>query len=222
MNRSHTAVFDIIGTCFSLEKTRQALLAMGAPETALDLWFAETLRDFFAFSHAGGYASMKKVLEAELGRTLGKLGIEASDAQRRQVVGTFAELDPRPDLSPAVDLLSHSGWRVLALTNGSDTSTRALLERAGIANRFADLASADSISISKPNRALYELARSRSEGVPWMVAAHAWDIAGAALAGMHTAFITSVEGSYLDVYPLPDIVAPTLLEAARAMIGGRR
>jgi len=48
----------------------------------------------------------------------------------------------------------------------------------------------------------------------------AWDIAGAARAGLRTAFISSVEGSYLGVYPKPDVVAGSLLEAARAMVGG--
>ncbi len=44
-----------------------------------------------------------------------------------------------------------------------------------------------------------------------MVAARAWDIAGAALAGLRTAFVTEMEGSYLDgVYPAPDAVAPSL------------
>ena len=42
-----TAVFDIIGTCFSLEKPRRALTRLGAPEHALELGFAQALRDSF-------------------------------------------------------------------------------------------------------------------------------------------------------------------------------
>jgi hypothetical protein len=54
-----TAVFDIIGTCFSLEKPRHALGKLGAPDYALEMWFAQALRDSFAFSHAGPtYRSM--------------------------------------------------------------------------------------------------------------------------------------------------------------------
>lgn len=48
-----TVAFDIIGTCFSLE-TRQRLVALGAPKHALQVWFAQTLRNAFALSHAGG------------------------------------------------------------------------------------------------------------------------------------------------------------------------
>jgi len=72
--------------------------------------------------------------------------------------------------------------------------------------------------VTNPNRAVYELALAHSGAEAWMVAAHAWDIAGASRAGLHTAFIRSVEGSYLEVYPRPDVLADSLLEAARAMV----
>jgi 2-haloacid dehalogenase len=215
---SPTAVFDIIGTCFSLEKPQRALSRLGAPELALELWFTQTLRDSFAFSHAGGYVPLKDVLRAELARTARQLGLQASDEDLRGVLGTFAELDPRPDLADAVQVLADGGWRLLALTNGSSESIRALLERAGVVARFGGLLSCDSISITKPNRAVYELALEESGGETWMVAAHAWDIAGASRAGLRTAFISSAEGSYLDVYPKPDLVAGSLLVAAQAMV----
>lgn len=101
---------------------------------------------------------------------------------------------------------------------GAEESTRCLLERAGVADGFDALLSCDSISVTKPNRAAYQLALERSRPEAWMVAAHAWDIVGASRAGLKTAFVTSVEGSYLDVYPKPDVVAGSLLEAARTMI----
>lgn len=101
---------------------------------------------------------------------------------------------------------------------GAGDSTRGLLERAGLVDRFDALLSCDSISITKPNRAAYQLALERSGVETWMVAAHAWDVAGASRAGLKTAFVTSVEGSYLDVYPKPDVLAGSLLEAAQAML----
>jgi 2-haloacid dehalogenase len=214
-----TAVFDIIGTCFSLDKPRQALAGLGAPAGALDLWFAQSLRDSFAFSHAGGYAPLKEVLAGELARYVRQLGLRASADDLRSLLQTFAELHPRPELADALAVLGDRGWQLLALTMGAAESTRGLLERAGVADRFDLLISCDSISVTKPNRAVYQLALERSGAETWMVAAHAWDIAGASRAGLKTAFVTSVEGSYLEVYPKPDVVAASLLEAARAMVG---
>jgi 2-haloacid dehalogenase len=47
-----------------------------------------------------------------------------------------------------------------------------------------------------------------------MVAAHAWDIAGASRAGLRTAFITQQEKDYLSIYPQPEVVASNLVAAA--------
>jgi 2-haloacid dehalogenase len=53
-----------------------------------------------------------------------------------------------------------------------------------------------------------------------MVAAHAWDIAGAACAGLRTAFINKEEKDYLGVYPQPEIIASDLVEAAKQIVEG--
>src|SRR4028119_40666 len=82
MKTKGAVIFDIIPTCFSLDKPRERLVELGVPPHALELWFAQTLRDAFALSHAGSYRPLKEVLEAELPRTLKVLGIEA-DAQMR-------------------------------------------------------------------------------------------------------------------------------------------
>lgn len=52
----------------------------------------------------------------------------------------------------------------------------------------------------------------------WMVAAHAWDIAGAIGAGLRTAFITQQKKEYLSIYPQPEIVASSLVAAASKIV----
>ena len=123
MTTRGTVVFDIIGTCFSLEKPRQRLVELGAPTYALDLWFAQTLRDAFALSHAGGYRPLKQVLEAELPRTMKVLGIDLDTIQLSHVVASFAELELQPGALEAFQILTEAGWQLIALTNGSEDST---------------------------------------------------------------------------------------------------
>ncbi|MEG4503856.1 hypothetical protein QUA81_13415 [Microcoleus sp. F6_B4] len=130
MNTKGTVVFDIIGTCFSLDKPRQRLVELGAPAHALELWFAQTLRDAFALSHAGSYRPLKEVLEAELPRTLKVLGIEADAQKRSHIVKAFSELELQPEALEAFGILTAFGWKLVALTNGSEESTHKLLERA--------------------------------------------------------------------------------------------
>lgn len=213
-----TITFDMIGTCFSLAKPRQRLTELGAPANALELWFAQTLRDAFSLSHAGGYQPLKQMLEAELPRTLAQLGVETDSAQRSQVVSAFAELDLQPDALDTFEQLVNADWRLVALTNGSLDSTRKLLSRSDALQYFTEVHSCDEIQIIKPHPKVYALVQQNDSDATWMIAAHAWDIAGAVRASLKTAFITSGEGSYLSTYPDPTITAPSLAAAAAQIL----
>ena len=113
MKTRGTVVFDIIGTCCSLEKPRQRLVELGANSHALDLWFAQTLRDAFALSYAGGYRPLKEVLEAELPRTMKILGIDLDTMQLSHVVKSFAELELQSGALEAFQILSEAGWQLV-------------------------------------------------------------------------------------------------------------
>ena len=218
MNTRGTVVFDMIGTCFSLEKPCSRLLEIGAPAYAIQLWFAQTLRDAFALSHAGSYRPLKEVLEAQLPRTLKIIGVEASSVELSHVVSSFTELELQPSARESFRLLTEAGWKLIALTNGSQDSTRQLLEHANARQHFTDILSCDAIQKTKPHPDVYNLVKKDAEGDVWMVAVHAWDIAGAAFSGLKTAFITQEEKEYLSIYPQPNVVASNLFEAANNIL----
>jgi 2-haloacid dehalogenase len=216
---STTIAFDIIGTCFNLSVPRLRLGELGAPDQTLELWFAQTLRDAFALSHAGGYRPLKELLSAELPRTLTRSGVDADSQAISHVVSAFAELEPEPGLGEALTRAVGAGVRLLALTNGSTDSTRQLLERAGVLDRFAALLSCDEVRRTKPHPEVYAMARRQAEGELWLVAAHSWDVAGAVMAGLRGAYVTRQEGSYLSgVYPAPHVTAATVEEAVDAVL----
>jgi len=134
----------------------------------------------------------------------------------------FRELDTRPEAGEACGMFSEAGWTILALTNGAEETTRALLERGGLLARFDAILSCDVVRKAKPHPDVYAMAGERADGELWLVAAHAWDCAGAARAGLRTAWISSVETEYLAVYPPPDVVAGDLVEAATRVLGRAR
>ena len=218
MSDKKIVVFDIIGTCFSLEKPRQQLIKLGAPDFALELWFSQSLRDAFALSHAGGYQPLKEILQAQLPRTLKTFEIEPDRDGLSKVIKTLGELEIQPTATEAFEILKESGWLIVALTNGSKDSTLNLLERANVRKYFTEVYSCDAIAKTKPHPDVYQIIPADNLENAWMVAAHAWDIAGAIRVGMKTAFVSQLEKNYLDVYPRPQIVAENLLEAASQII----
>jgi 2-haloacid dehalogenase len=211
--------FDIIGTFFTLDRPRDRLIALGAPGEMLGLWFAQALRDAFAWSHAGGYRPLKEFLEAALRRSLDSVGVDATEEDAANVMKAFAELDLVDGAEEACSMLLDRGWRILALTNGSEESTRRLLSRVGLADRFSVFLSCDRIGKTKPHPEVYEIARQEAgPGALWLIAAHAWDVAGAARAGLRTCWVSHLEKRYLSIYPEPDVRASGLVEAARAIV----
>jgi 2-haloacid dehalogenase len=213
-----TVAFDMIGTFFSLDRARRAIEEAGAPPHALELWLAQGLRDAFAWSHAGGYAPFAEILRASLVRTLDRLGVPGPDPDPDPIMATMRELDLVPGAEEACTALQDAGWRILALTNSSEEYTRALLDRAGMTDRFTALLSCDEVGTTKPHPDVYGLARKAAEGELWLVAAHGWDVAGAARAGLRTAWISALEGRYLEPFPRPDVTATDLPEAVQQIL----
>jgi 2-haloacid dehalogenase len=211
-----TIAFDVIGTLFSLESLRAELTSRGAPPLALDVWFAESLKEYFALSHSGGYAPFKEVIQAVLARLLQSFDVDPEEAA--EIMPALGRLDPAPGADRCCGTLDDAGCKLIALTNGGEEVTRGLLERGGLLEHFDAIRSCDSIEVSKPHPDVYAMARAEAAGDLWMVAAHAWDIAGAQRAGLKTAWIAAKEGHHLGVYPAPDITAPDLESAAEQVV----
>jgi 2-haloacid dehalogenase len=87
----------------------------------------------------------------------------------------------------------------------------------GLTDRFDAILSADTVRALKPRREPYELA-ARTFAVPisevTLVAAHAWDVAGAHAAGCRAAFVSRPGMPRNPLDPEPDLVGADLGEIA--------
>ncbi|WP_282846290.1 haloacid dehalogenase type II [Microbacterium oxydans] len=99
-----------------------------------------------------------------------------------------------PDSRDGVARLA-ARFRVLGLSNANPESLHALGEHAGLPWHGA--LSADTVEAYKPSPRVYRLAVEEAGGDPervLMVAAHAWDLRGAAAVGMRTAYVPRPAG----------------------------
>lgn len=211
-------VFDIVGTLFSLSAVRHRLEQAGASEEAFDIWFAQALRDYFSRSLADSYVPLKDILESTLPRTLAKADVAATEDTRWAVIEALQELDPAEGAVDACEKLTDAGWKVVAATNSSRAMCEGLLERAHLQRFFSDVVSCDDLGISKPHRRVYEEVERRHPGELWLLAAHAWDVAGAKDAGWRSVWISTLEKVYPAAFPQPDAIATDLREAADTLI----
>jgi 2-haloacid dehalogenase len=218
--RPKIVAFDVIGTLFPIAPLAPRIEALGLPAGALRGWFSAGLRDSFALAATGGFKPLNAVLEQALESVLAEQGVQgATPESKAALLQGLEELPARPDAAAAFRTLADAGMGVMALTNGSDPSTRKLLAAAELDGLVDHVVSVDAVELSKPRREAYahaaQVARVSLDRMA-LVAAHSWDIQGAKAAGMTTAFL-SLERPFSTVMRKPDLQAPSLSELAEQL-----
>lgn len=219
--RPAAVAFDMFQTLFSLEPLRAALVGIGLPPSALELWFARTLRDGFALAATGDYHPFQMVAIATLRGLALEAGVEAPPQSLADVLSLTQELPAQPEACSAMRLLQDAGIKTFALTNGSETGARALLARAGLMELTDDVVSIDHVNAWKPRpepyRRVVELAGLDACRVA-LVAAHAWDCHGAHRAGLTTGWISRTEKIFSPAFGRPDAEGEHVLEVCEALL----
>ncbi|MCI0688059.1 MAG: haloacid dehalogenase type II [Sporichthyaceae bacterium] len=217
-HRPLVVAFDVIETLFPLEPMRVRLARVGQPADRLELWFARILRDAFALTAADGYRPFGEVAASALASVTKDA---LSDAEIEEILAGFRDLDPHPDVEPAIRAVRDAGVRAITLTNGSASNTAALLDRAGLGGYVEKTVSVDEVRRWKPAAEPYRHAADVCGVLPdrmAMVAAHGWDVHGARQAGLVTAWVSRLEGRLPAVFDPADVSGPGLIEVVRELL----
>ncbi|GAA6064104.1 hypothetical protein JCM10212_003667 [Sporobolomyces blumeae] len=233
--------FDVLGTCFSFDAAKDALLTVfpdldeRRAASIIDDFFHAGQRDFTYLSMNGNYTPIGQVLQATLPRIYLMHGlVPASSASAigpdllEPVLSTLPKMRPRPGLVECSDVLQTSDkFRLMAATNGALATTKQLFENA-LGNDAAgkwEYFSCDQDKVAKPAPTVYrdvwkQLGVERdADKKGWFVASHTWDLFAAKKAGFRTAFVTYEEFLTLpELFGEPDIVAQDLEDAAKQIL----
>lgn len=209
MGKPHGVVLDVNETLFSLRSLDAVFDQVGQPG-ARDLWFARTLRSGFALNSLGSYRSFPDVA-GECFRSLNPAGIGAKEQEA--LMAAFATLEPHPDVAPALRRLRDAGVPVVTLSVGNAANVERLFRRAGLDDLVPTHLSCETVHRWKPAPEPYlhacEVLGHDPQDV-WMVAAHSWDIGGAAAIGMRTGWVSRLEGVFDETFERPDVTAADL------------
>ena len=213
-------LFDVNETLSDLSPMGDRFVEVGLPAHLAPTWFAGLLRDGFAVTVTGRPASFKEI-GADVMRALVS-GNPDVDAERaiEHVLGAFTELDVHPDVVDGLRALGESGLRMATLTNGAAAIAETLLAKAGVGEVMERFLSVDDAGIWKPHPDAYgyALATLGSDAdATMLVAAHPWDIDGAARAGLSTAYVNRGAKPYPAHFERPDVEVQSLVELARLL-----
>ena len=192
-------------------------------------WFNQLIASALVATVTGAYAPFGAHAMAALEMTAAQAGVALTNDDREAVAAQLRQLPAHPEVPGALERLGAGGLRLAALTNSTEPVARAQLAHAGLLEAFELVLSADTVGRLKPAPEPYRLAAQRlGVGIDQvrLVAAHGWDVAGAARAGCATAFVAR-PGKVLDpLVERPEIIGADLTQVAEAILAvdgdGRR
>jgi len=214
-------VFDVNETLLDLQALQPFFNRIFGDAGVLDEWFHQVILFAQALTLAGDYRNFGEIAAAAL-----EMLAEARDASlapedTEKLVRAMRTLPPHPEVPAALAGLKAAGFRLVALTNSSQSAAEAQLKHAGLTQYLERIFSVESVRRYKPAPEPYRMVAAEL-GVPpaqlRMIAAHAWDIGGAMQAGYKAAFVARPGKSPFPLFPEPEITGSDLTEVAEAIV----
>ena len=212
-------VFDVNETLLDMAALDSLFERAFGDDAVRRLWFNQMLQSAFVATITDAYVTFGEAAAGALKMTEERQGAEISEEDRREILGGLRDLPSHPEVPDSLDRLREAGFRVATLTNSTQEVAEAQIENAGLTDRFEKILSADTAKRLKPAPAPYRMA-ARTLGVPErgmrLVAAHAWDVAGALRAGCAAAFVA--RQPFDPLVERPDVFGADLAEVVDHII----
>jgi 2-haloacid dehalogenase len=218
MDRPELLAFDVNETLLDIDPLLGAVRdVVGDPARE---WFIRTLHGSLVANEIGAYRPFDEIgVEAlvELARLRG-LSILGNTAQT--VIETMSRLPAKPGVYNSLERLFDAGLTMVALTNGSTEMANTQIENAGLHVFMQRVISVEEVGLFKPASEVYVYA-AKNMKTPihqmMMVAAHAWDCAGAMASGSRAAFVRP-GGVWPGPPPMPELVVGDMNELTAQLL----
>ncbi len=218
---SRIIVFDVNETLLDLRALDPEFLRAFGDAGVRQQWFAQLLQSALVTIAANAYTDFGTIAGAALDMVATRRGVALPPDDRAKILSGILTLPPHPEVRASLQRLREAGFRLATLTNSTQKVADAQISNAGLKDFFDAVLSADTVRRLKPAPEPYQMA-AKSFGVKVneirLVAAHAWDVAGALHAGCAAAFVAR-PGMVLDpLAPKPDVIGKDLREVADRII----
>jgi 2-haloacid dehalogenase len=181
--------------------------------------FDTAVAQAMAITLTGAHAEFRDLVDAALRRGLALTGRdEALAADSLALLGSMPAFFEAPG---ALERLRGEGLQLGVLSQSSTAAADQVLRFAGLRDRMDMVVGADEVGAFKPHPRAYATAVERTGATVdeiCFVAAHWWDVMGAARAGMRTGWVARRERALLGTVPEPTIRGRDLTEVADRIV----
>jgi 2-haloacid dehalogenase len=219
--------FDVYGTLIDTAGVVSKLKdVVGADASAFsDMWRDKQLEYSFRRALMRRYLDFAVCVSESLDYCAARFAVTLSSEHRQSLLDAFSVLPPYDDVQDCLDQFEASEFDLFALSNGSRSAVRRLLETAQISERFIDVVSVEEIETFKPDPAVYEHFLKRAN-VPadnaWLISGNPFDVIGALSAGMHAAWVRRSPAVVYDPWDIEPTITVSGLDELKARITSRR
>jgi len=214
-------VFDVNETLLDLGALDPHFERIFGDASTRQAWFGQFLTSWLTAMVTGVYQDFRTIGGSALEMVAERQGMNLSDEDKQQILSDMQELPPHPEVEENISRLHEAGIRLAALTNSTQQVADAQIDNSGLRDYFEQVLSADAVQRLKPAPEPYRMA-AESLGVEIgqvrLVAAHAWDVAGAMQAGCAAAFVARPGMVLNPLFERPDVVGSDLREVANQIL----
>ncbi|QDS87866.1 (S)-2-haloacid dehalogenase [Rosistilla ulvae] len=220
--RPKVIIFDVNETLLDLAPLKTSVgKALGGREDLLPLWFSTMLHYSLVETLTDNYHHFGEIGTAALMMVAKTQGIDLDyDTAKTAIVTPLRSLPPHADVVAGITSLSKSGYKIVSLTNSSAAGVETQFKNAGLTEFFEKRYTVETLKKYKPHPDTYRMVLKDLGVKPeevLMVAAHAWDIAGATNVGLQTAFVARPGKTPYPNAPDPDYVVKDLAELVQVL-----
>ena len=191
--------FDAYGTLFDVFSVTALCeeLFPGSGDALAQRWRAKQLQYSLLRSLMGRHRDFWLVTGDALVNAAAGLGLDLTPARRDRLMEAYLTLAAFPDVRPGLEALRDRGVKLAILSNGEPRMLEAAARSAGIDTLLDTIISVEEVKIFKVSPRVYNLGPERlgvDRSALGFVSSNAWDVAGAASAGLTTFWIQRAAG----------------------------
>ena len=184
-------------------------------------WFEQMIQSALTSTMIGAYVPFGTIGGAAFRMVADRRSVSLPPDATSELAQGIQTLPPHADVPAALEKLRAAGLRLATLTNSTQEVADTQMANANLRGYFERILSADAVRRLKPAAEGYQYAATLL-GIEtreiWLIAAHAWDIAGAMHAGCAAAFVAR-PGKALDpLFPAPQVTGESLPQVAEQII----
>jgi 2-haloacid dehalogenase len=222
LTKPQIIALDVYGTLLDMSELKRKVNNLLDSRIGYLLWFEIFMKYCFVDNCTIQFNDFISIAKATMQMTASKLDRKIDDYNIDNVLEILKHLPVHEGVQEGLSALADEGFRIAALTNSPEEVVRERMERTGLISYFECVLSAEHVRKYKPSMEVYRWAINKmgaKEKDILFVSSHGWDIAGAANAGMLTAFIQQDDEMLYPLAPTPRLICNSLRDLASRLRG---